>query len=174
MKNKKDIGIDGVEALQETQDGVSDPIEPAKDFLGGQSSALGSNTELVAALNKFFRGPPFCLILPDSIEGSTRPRANKRPCRRRVQSSKRSYAIVTWMDVLSEATTPDQFERQENGMYWCRVKGRVVKMSAEDYHFIALGYPQRMMQSSHLSGAWDEQHTAGAVKVQEVPPPPRH
>lgn len=171
MKNKKDIGSDGVEALQETEDGVNDPIESAKGFLkSSQSSALGSNTELVAALNKFFRGPPFCLILPDSIEGSTRPRANKRPCRRRVQSSKRSYAIVTWMDVLSEATTPDQFERQENGMYWCRVKGRVVEMSAEDYHFIALGYPQRMMQSSHFSEAWEEQHTAGAVKGQEVPP----
>ncbi|KAJ5850605.1 hypothetical protein N7455_010461 [Penicillium solitum] len=43
-------------------------------------------------------------------------------------------------------------------------------MSAEDYYFIALGYPQRMMQSSHLSGAWEEQDTAGAVKGQEVLP----
>lgn len=74
------------------------------------------------------------------------------------------------MDILSEVTTPDQLERQENGMYWCRVNGRVVEMSAEDYYFIALGYPQRMMQSSHLSGAWEEQDTAGAVKGQEVLP----
>ncbi|CAI7653184.1 unnamed protein product [Penicillium discolor] len=43
-------------------------------------------------------------------------------------------------------------------------------MSAEDYHFIALGYPRRMMQSSHFPGAWEEQDTVGAVKGQEVRP----
>jgi hypothetical protein len=169
MTNNKGIGVDRVEALQETRDRANDSIESANCFLeGSKSSASGSNNDLVSALNKFFGGPPLCLILPGSIESSTRPRKNKRLCRGPDQYSKRPYAIVTWKDVLSEATTPGQFERQGNGIYWCRVKGSVVEMSTEDYHFIALGYPQRMMQPSYLSWAQKEKGTAGAVIKQEV------
>ncbi|KGO75851.1 hypothetical protein PITC_032970 [Penicillium italicum] len=147
MKNKKNLRLGRVKTLQETQDETRDPIESPTGILeGSKSSSLGSDTELEPALNKFFGGPPFCLILPDAIEGYTKPTTNKRPCKGRVQSSSRSWAIITWMDVLSEVKTADQFQRLANGMYWCRVKGRVVEMSAENYHFIALGYPQRMMQ----------------------------
>lgn len=100
-------------------------VNPVRDERSNTELVACSNTEFVSALNKFFHGPPFCLILPDSIESSIKPRTNKRPYRRRVQSSKRLYTIVTCMGVLSEATTPDRFERQKNGMYWCRVKGSV-------------------------------------------------
>jgi adenylate kinase family enzyme len=74
------------------------------------------------------------------------------------------------MDVLSEATTADKFQLQDNGMYWCHVKGRVVEMSAENYHFISLGYPQRMMQSPRPSEAQREKQTAGDVGGKELSP----
>ncbi|KAJ5794767.1 hypothetical protein N7457_001366 [Penicillium paradoxum] len=37
---------------------------------------------------------------------------------------------------------------QDHGFYKCHIQGKVVAISAENYHFISLGYPQRMMQSS--------------------------
>ncbi|KAJ5603185.1 hypothetical protein N7537_006141 [Penicillium hordei] len=135
MTNNKGIGVDRVEALQETRDRANDSIESANCFLEGKLYQTLEEQETV-------QGP--------------------------VQYSKRPYAIVTWKDVLSEATTSGQFERQGNGIYWCRVKGSVVEMSTEDYHFIALGYPQRMMQPSYLSWAQKEKGTAGAVIKQEV------
>ncbi|KAJ5360151.1 hypothetical protein N7517_009342 [Penicillium concentricum] len=143
-------GIVGkVEALQETQDGTNDNdrIQSVKAVPGGSKSlSLGSNAELEAALNKFFGRPPFCLITPDCIESHTKLVAGKRACKGRVQLSRREYAIVTWLDVLSDTSPANQFQLQENGMYHCRVKERLVELSAENYHFIKMGYPQRMIQ----------------------------
>ncbi|CAG8895597.1 unnamed protein product [Penicillium egyptiacum] len=171
MKKKKGLSAGQAKALHEKQDGTNYPTESPKGVLEeSESSSVGSDAELESALNKFFGGPPYCLILPDCIQRHTEPRTSKRVCRGRVQSFHRSYPIVTWMDVLSEATTADQFQLQANGMYWCRIKGRVVEISAENYHFIALGYPQRMMQSSHLSEVQRGQETAGAVAKQGVSP----
>ncbi|KAF3028904.1 hypothetical protein E8E15_008589 [Penicillium rubens] len=164
MKKKKGVTTLPGEALHENQDGAKHPVEPPKDASEGSKFASSpSDAELGPALNKFFGGPPYCLILPECIKAHTKPRTHKRVCKGRVQSFRRSYPIVSWMDVLSEATTADKFQLQDNGMYWCHVKGRVVEMSAENYHFISLGYPQRMMQSSRPSEAQREKETAGDV-----------
>jgi hypothetical protein len=164
MKKRKGVTTLPGEALHENQDGAKHPVEPPKDAPEGSKFASSpSDAELGPALNKFFGGPPYCLILPECIKAHTKPRTHKRVCKGRVQSFRRSYPIVSWMDVLSEATTADKFQLQDNGMYWCHVKGRVVEMSAENYHFISLGYPQRMMQSSRPSGAQREKETAGDV-----------
>ncbi|KAJ5512789.1 hypothetical protein N7463_002341 [Penicillium fimorum] len=44
------------------------------------------------------------------------------------------------------------FQFQESGMYHCRVKGKLVEVSAENYHFIKLGYPRRMIQQEKAAG----------------------
>ncbi|CAI7569857.1 unnamed protein product [Penicillium glandicola] len=142
----KNVSVGQGEALHEIQDETNDAIQSPKGVLGSKSSVLGSNAELEAALNKFFGGPPFCLITPDCIEAHTKPRTGKRVCRGRIQSFQRSYAIVTWMD------------------------GRLVEMSAENYHFIALGYPQRMMQLSYMPVAQREEETVEVVENQDISP----
>ncbi|KAJ5199356.1 hypothetical protein N7491_000088 [Penicillium cf. griseofulvum] len=129
-------------ALHETQDGTNGTTQSSKGVAeGSKASNRGSKTNLEAALNKFFGGPPFCLIVPEFIEDHTGPMTRKR-ARSRVQPSPRG--IVTWVDVLSAETT--LFKLQENGMYHCHVKGRLIELSAENYRFIQFGYPQRMMQ----------------------------
>ncbi|CAG8318970.1 unnamed protein product [Penicillium nalgiovense] len=154
MKEKKGISTLQGEAVHENQDGVKHPVEPPKNVPEeSKFSSSASNAELESALNKFFGGPPYCLILSECIGAHTGPRTRKRAGKGGAQSSRLSYPIVSWIDVLSEATTADQFELQKNGMYRCHVKERVVEMSAENYHFISLGYPQRMMQSSRPSEA---------------------
>ncbi|CAG8920702.1 unnamed protein product [Penicillium nalgiovense] len=168
MKKKKGISTLQGEAVHENQDGVKHPVEPPKNVPEERKfSSSASNAELESALNKFFGGPLYCLILSECIGAHTGPRTRKRAGKGGAQSSRLSYPIVSWMDVLSEATTADQFELQKNGMYRCHVKGRVVEMSAENYHFISLGYPQRMMQSSRPSeAAQGEQEAAGDVGKQ--------
>ncbi|KAJ5796841.1 uncharacterized protein N7518_005381 [Penicillium psychrosexuale] len=161
------VRVGQVEALHATQPGTKHPIESSKVIPEEKkTSAFGSDAELEKSLNKFFGGPPFFLILPNTIKGHAKPSTGKRACKGRWHP----FVVVTWMDVLSEATTASQFQRQENGMYRCHVKGRLIEMSAENYHFIALGYPQRMMNSSYLSEAQRGQEAAGFVGEQAANP----
>jgi hypothetical protein len=170
MKKKKGISTREGEVLHENQDGAKHPVEPPKDAPEeSKFSYSASDAELEPALNKLFGGPPYSLMLSECIGVHAGPRTRKRS-KGRVQSPRRSYPIVSWMDVLSEATTADKFQLQDNGMYWCHVKGRVVEMSAENYHFISLGYPQRMMQSPRPSEAQREKQTAGDVGGKDLSP----
>ncbi|KAI1831405.1 hypothetical protein DTO006G1_7312 [Penicillium roqueforti] len=160
------VRVGQIEALHSTQPGIKHSIESKVFSEERKSSAFGFDSELEKALNKFFGGPPFFLILPDTIEGHSKPSTGKRACKGR----RHPIVVVTWVDVLSEATTASQFQRQKNGMYRCHVKGRLIEVSAENYHFIALGYPQRMMNFSYLSEAQRVQEAAGAVREQDANP----
>ncbi|KAJ5836351.1 hypothetical protein N7447_002377 [Penicillium robsamsonii] len=51
--------------------------------------------------------------------------------------------------------------REDGRCYHCCVKGRLVEMSAENYHFIKLRYPQRVIQ---------QEEAAGIVGKQDVSP----
>jgi hypothetical protein len=140
--SNSNVAIGKRKALHETQEGANDTAKSSKRVAkGSKASSQGLKYNLEAALNKFFGGPPFCLLIPDSIEDHAGPITRKK-AKGRVQPSTRS--IVTWMDVLSAETT--QFHLQDNGMYHCRVMGRLIELSADNYHFIQSGYPQRMMQ----------------------------
>ncbi|KXG50176.1 uncharacterized protein PGRI_061430 [Penicillium griseofulvum] len=140
--SNSNVAIGKRKALHETQDGANDTDKSSKRVAkGSKASSRGLKYNLEAALNKFFGGPPFCLMIPDSIEDHSGPMTRKKS-KGRLQPSTRG--IVTWMDVLSEETT--QFHLQDNGMYHCCIKGRLIELSEDNYRFIQSGYPQKMMQ----------------------------
>ncbi|KAJ5796840.1 uncharacterized protein N7518_005380 [Penicillium psychrosexuale] len=60
-----------------------------------------------------------------------------------------------WTDVLRESLTPGDFQRQENGMFLCRVRGSLIEVSDANYLEILTGVTERLLQP--LQNLSDEQ-----------------
>ncbi|KGO71121.1 hypothetical protein PEX1_091790 [Penicillium expansum] len=57
-----------------------------------------------------------------------------------------AYRPIVWTDVLLQSLTADDFDRQESGMYWCRVWGTLIEVSEANYIAILSDIPQQLLQ----------------------------
>ena len=64
-------------------------------------------------------------------------------------------APIEWTDVLRELLTPGDFQRQENGMFLCSVRGSLIEVSEANCIEILTGVTERLLQP--LQNLSDEQ-----------------
>lgn len=147
---------------------VSDQVA-APSFLSGETDSMLSSyvalqSDLDEAYRKYLgyadiigRGDLMAPLLGDSIfypeVERTAARIFGEPRPRLVQGN--VQAPIEWTDVLRESLTPGDFQRQENGMFLCRVRGSLIEVSEASYLEILTGVTERLLQP--LQNLSDEQ-----------------